>query len=82
VDTDVPLPEVMRSLLGYEFFTFDNETPLELDPAYGEKFAQEYNRKVGRVVWDAAQLLKRLPEETRNNGQSEFAAGLAKPTVY
>jgi hypothetical protein len=82
VDTDDTLPEVMRSLLGYEFFTFDNETPLELDPAYGEKFAQEYNRKVGRVAWDAAQLLKRLADVTRNNGQSEVVAGPAKPTVY
>src|SRR5262249_1903675 len=52
VDIDDHLPEVMRSLLGYEFFTYDNETPLELDPAYGEKFAQEYNRKVGRIAWD------------------------------
>ena len=32
LDTDDTLPELMRSLLGYEFFTFDDETPLERIP--------------------------------------------------
>jgi hypothetical protein len=82
VDIDDLLPEVMRSLLGYEFFIYDNETPLELDPAYGEKFSQEYNRKIGRIAWDAAQLLKRLADKTRNSDQSKIATGPAKPTVY
>jgi hypothetical protein len=75
IDGGDTLPGVMRSLLGYEFFTFEDETPLELDPAYGEKYAQEYNRKVAIVAWDAAQLLKRL-------AGSEAAAGPARPTVY
>ncbi len=34
-----PLPEVMKLSLGYPFYVFDEqETPLELDPAYGEEF--------------------------------------------
>ena len=64
VDTEEALPEVMKDVLGYEFFTFEDGTPLELDPAYGEKFAQEYNRKVGKLAWDAAQLLKKLVADT------------------
>jgi len=50
VDTDESLPEVMKTVLGYEFFTFEDRTPLELDPAYGEKFAQDYNRKIGKLA--------------------------------
>ena len=47
VDTQEPLPPVMREILGYEFYTVEDDTPLELDPAYGEKYSQDYNRKVG-----------------------------------
>ena len=50
VETQETLPQVMRSVLGYEFFTIEDGTPLELDSAYGEKFAQDYNRKVGKLV--------------------------------
>jgi hypothetical protein len=82
LDTADTLPGVMRSMLGYEFFTFDGETPLELDPAYGDKFAQEYNRKVAQVAHQAAELLKKLAGQTRNDGQPEVAAGPAKPAVY
>ena len=39
VDTQESLPSVVQDVLGYEFFTFEDETPLELDPAYGEKYA-------------------------------------------
>jgi hypothetical protein len=81
VEGDEALPEVMRHLKGYEFFTFDNETPLELDRAYGEKFGQEYNRKVATVAWEAAQVLKRLAPETLS-GKAQAAPTLAKPAVY
>jgi hypothetical protein len=60
VDTETSLPDVMKKVLGYEFFIFEDNAPLELDPAYGEKFAQDYNRKVGKLAWDVAQLLKTL----------------------
>jgi hypothetical protein len=39
------LPFVMKDVLGSEFFILEDGTPLELDPAYGEKFAHDYNRK-------------------------------------
>ena len=81
-DTEEALPEVMKDILGYEFFTFEDGTPLELDPAYGEKFAQEYNRKVGKLAWDAAQLLKKLVAATSSSGQDRAAPATTKPTVY
>ena len=57
-------------------------SPLELDPAYGEKFAQDYNRKVGKLAWEVAQLLKKL--EIRNGASDNGGerTGPAKPTVY
>ncbi|WP_089934329.1 toll/interleukin-1 receptor domain-containing protein [Candidatus Entotheonella palauensis] len=83
VDTEASLHPVMQESLGYEFFTFEDDTPLELDPAYGEKFAQDYNRKVGKLAWDVAQLLKRLetyaPESRDTDGGEQTAT---KSTVY
>src|SRR6185436_1663411 len=79
VDTQETLPQVVRSVLGYEFFTIEDGTPLELDSAYGEKFAQDYNRKVGKLAWDVSQLLKTLATGPGDNGGKE---GSAKPTVY
>jgi hypothetical protein len=81
-DTEEALPEVMKEVLGYEFFTFEDGTPLELDPAYGEKFAQEYNRKVGKLAWDAAQLLKKLAADTRSSVPDRAAPATTRPTAY
>jgi hypothetical protein len=80
VETQEKLPEVMRAVLGYEFFTMEDGTPLELDSAYGEKFAQDYNRKVGKLAWDISQLLKTLA--TGNGDHGHDKEGPAKPTVY
>src|SRR5205823_12463856 len=61
VANDDPLPTVMKETLGYPFYILDQEeTPLELDPAYGTEMAQKYNLKVAKLAWDIAQMLKRL----------------------
>lgn len=80
VDSQESLPAVVRDVLGYEFFTLEDGAPLELDPAYGEKFAQDYNRKVGKLAWDVAQLLKKLATDTDDGGPDAQAA--AKATIY
>ena len=80
VDTQESLPAVMKDVLGYEFFTFDGETPLELDPAYGEEYAQDYNRKIGKLAWDISQLLKKLETDTGDSGHDDHTA--AKTTIY
>lgn len=88
VDTQESLPQVVQAVLGYEFFTFEDGTPLELDSAYGEKFAQDYNRKVGKLAWDVSQLLKTLQTEPDHQGkggtdyQGKGEDGPAKSTVY
>ena len=53
----------MKDVLGYEFFTIKDGAPLELDPAYGQEYAQLYNQKVAKLAWDIAQLLKTLEAE-------------------
>lgn len=80
VDTQESLPQVVKDVLGYEFFTIEDGTPLELDSAYGEKFGQDYNRKVGKLAWDVSQLLKTLKTDSGDNGDDK--RGPAKPTVY
>ena len=80
VDTQDSLPAVVQDVLGYEFFTIEDGTPLELDSAYGEKFAQDYNRKVGKLAWDISQLLKKLETDTRGNGHGQ--QGPPKPSIY
>jgi hypothetical protein len=80
VDTQESLPQVVRDVLGYEFFTMEDGAPLELDSAYGEKFAQDYNRKVGKLAWDVSQLLRALRTGTGDNGHDK--QDLSKPTVY
>ncbi len=79
IDTQDALPDIVKRLLGYEFFIFEDGAPLELDPAYGERFAQDFNRKVGKLAWDVAQLLKSLEAQAAAAGPTPAAA---RPTVY
>lgn len=82
VETQESLPAALKDVLGYEFFTVEDGAPLELDPDYGEKFAQDYNRKVGKLAWDISQLLKTLASAAGAVAPSEDAATPSKPTIY
>jgi hypothetical protein len=65
-------------MLGYEFYTFVDEAPLELDPAFGPEIAQKYNLKLAKLAWDIAQLLKKLSAAE----QTAVLPSSSKPTVY
>lgn len=80
VDTQESLPQVVQAVLGYEFFTIEDGAPLELDSAYGERFGQDYNRKVGQLAWNISQMLKQLQKPTSDDVRAEN--GPAKPAVY
>ena len=80
VDTQKSLPAVMQNALGYDFFTFEDDAPLELDPAYGEKYAQDYNRKLCKLAWDISLLLKALGAGPANSDQQ--AQGTEKAPIY
>jgi hypothetical protein len=82
VDTQESLPAVVKDILGYEFFTTEDGAPMELDPAYGEKFAQDYNRKVGKLAWDVAQLVKKLEAGNGASANGGAAKPTAKATIY
>jgi hypothetical protein len=82
VDTQDALPNVMQQSLGYEFFDFDEGEPRELDPAFGEKPRQEFLRKVNKLSWDVAQLVKRLSADGAPAGKVIEAAAPAKLSVY
>lgn len=82
VDTQEFLPPAIKDILGYEFFSLEDGTPLELDPAYGDKFAQDFNRKVGKLAWDISQLLKQLTAEAEAGNKDAAAPAAAKPAVY
>ena len=80
VDEQESLPAPMKDLLGYEFYTVKDGAPLELDPAYGQEFAQFYNQKVAKLAWDVAQLLKTLDREAgTGSGEGRNASGAAQP---
>jgi len=83
VDREDRLPQVMRDMLGYPFYVFDDEqAPLELDPvAYGAEIASQYNQKVAKLAWDLAQFVNRL-EAARSGGAPAASAGPEKPVVY
>jgi hypothetical protein len=80
VETQEALPSGMKGALGYEFFTYEDDAPQELDPAYGEEYAQAYHKKINKLAWEVAQLLKKMTTDTGDNAREEPAAG--KATVY
>jgi hypothetical protein len=87
VETQEALPAPMKELLGYEFFTEEDGAPLEFDPAYGQKYAERYNKSVGILAFQVAQLLKILgSERPASNRNGENAAieppATSKPAVY
>ncbi len=78
LDNEALLPDAVRDVLGYAFFIVEDGAPLELDAAYGESFAQDYNRRVCKLAWDAAQMLKRLEATPGAGGGAADGA----PVVY
>jgi hypothetical protein len=82
VDTQGPLPPPVVDTLGYQFYIFDEEqTPLELDPAFGPDMAQKFNLKLAKLAWDIAQQLKVFAAPAPV-AASAPAPGPEKPTVY
>ena len=72
------LPPVVRDSLGYEFFVQDEQGPIELDPDFGERYKQDYLRKVCILANNAAQLIQRV--ETEKVEQQALAEANAAQT--
>jgi hypothetical protein len=87
VETQELLPEAIQRITGDEFFAVKDGAPLELDPSYGQEYAQLYNQKVAKLAWEVAQLLKALEAggSARDNGSKNDRGNpqvRGKPTVY
>ena len=73
----------MKLALGYPFYIFDEQqTPLELDPAYGEEFTQKYNLKMAKLAFDVAELIKKMDAQSAVGRLHSANSPQAKPTVY
>lgn len=83
VDNENPLPDIMKLALGYPFFIFDEQqTPLELDPAYGEEFNQKYNLKMAKLAFDVAELIKKIDALSSVEPVVASAPAVEKPAVF
>lgn len=72
---DVELPAELHDTLPYDFYVVENNTPIELDPNYGEQYGQKFLRRVAAVATDLKQVIGLLGTDAR----VPVAAG---PTVY
>jgi hypothetical protein len=82
IDKADSLPPIVNTVLGYEFYDFDDDnTPRELDPAFGEKSRQDFLRKTNKLAWDIAQLLAQMVAAPLNDNIAKDKP-TSKPTVY
>jgi hypothetical protein len=82
VATQDALPPVVKELLGYDFFRIQDDRPLELDPAYGEAFGQDYNIKIAQLAWDIKELVENLVAAANGNAGAADQSAAVKPVVY
>jgi len=76
------LPDIFKKIDGYNFYTYDEGAPLELDPEYGEKYKQDYNRKVALLAYDAAALIRTLEAEGPSPEKEANVSETEKATIY
>ena len=81
------LPAHMKDLLGFEFFTYEDGAPLELDPSYGPEYSQRYLKKIALLAQDIAGLLKTLQAEGGASQSDDRNVPIepsapSKPAVY
>ncbi|MEO1525725.1 MAG: TIR domain-containing protein [Planctomycetota bacterium] len=61
IETLDVLPEVVRDILGYDFFRYhDDGTPFELDPDYGRQYAEQYFQMIGKLAWELSKSIDAL----------------------
>lgn len=76
------LPQILKDIEGYEFFTYDNDAPIELDEVFGKKFGQDFRRKICQLSWNISNFIESLGsgQQTKDVVTEQQAA--AKPIVY
>lgn len=61
--TQEQLPSLLKQTLGYDFFVYQDERPLELDPSWGPDLAQRFSQMVVKLAYDIAKLIEALDEK-------------------
>jgi TIR domain len=82
IDKDEKLPSVVREMCGYDFYVEEDNTPIELDPVYGEKSRGDFLRKVNKLAWDIAQLLLQLSAAGPRKDGPVKDETVPKPLIY
>lgn len=81
VDSEEQLPDVMGKLLGYDFYTTDEGSPVEIDPGLGEDYAKAYHLRLSKLAWEISQMLKSLEGEAAGVTETVISDE-GGPTVY
>lgn len=68
VESEETLPEIMRELLGYEFYTLDGHTPVVLDPDADERFRHDYLSQVNHLAFDISNVIRSLEAGSAESG--------------
>jgi len=82
VDSEDKLPDVMKQLLGYDFYMVEDGIPMELDDAYGVQYGQKFIRQVNKLAFEIGELLKVINEAPAVEGIPQKVESNEKPVVY
>ena len=79
------LPPVMNEMLGYDFFTYQDQdlkrTPLELDPLYFPKSRELYVEKLCSLSDDIIDMVKKMEAQTPA-AENTFLPPSSRPAVF
>lgn len=81
VDSEEPLPAIMKELLGYEFYKVEDGVPLEMDEFYGQQYGQDFNRMLNKLAFEISVLLNDLKETPEADTDSSTIPP-TRPVVY
>jgi hypothetical protein len=73
------LPAWMRDAIGYQFYVEVEGRNLELEPSYGEEYAQRFRLRVRLLAEDIVKLLEALAAEA---GKATRPTPAAKASIY
>ncbi len=82
---DIPeqIPPVLKSILGFEFFDFDQDTGrlVEYDEAFGERARQNYFSRIYDLAYEICELIKKYNQGEGSPPASRISNKHAK-TIY
>lgn len=81
VDSEDPLPEIMKELLGYEFYQVEDGVPVEMDEFFGLQYGRDFNLMLNKLAFEIAILLTDIKEAYGSNAGTSSESN-TKPSVY